>query len=118
MGAHGDGRGDGLANEDQPGAPVAIGEQAEVADAVEAVRQCVQQEAADELGRTQRHHAHRIAMAIIAPAEGDGVIIEVDEAAVGDGDAVGVAAKIGQHVLRRTEGRLSTRPSEPCRSRR
>jgi hypothetical protein len=61
---------------------VAVGEEAEVADAVEAIRQCVQQEAADELGRTQRHHAHRIAMAIIAPAEGDGVVIEADKAAV------------------------------------
>ena len=51
--AHAGGRGDGLADEDQPGAPVAVGEEAEVADAVEAVRQRVQQEAADELGWMQ-----------------------------------------------------------------
>ena len=79
---------------------MAVGEVAKVADAVEAVGQRVQQEAADELGWMEPHGAHRVAMAIITPVEGDGVLIEADEAAVGDGDAVGLAAKIGQHVLR------------------
>ena len=85
---------------------MAVGEEAEVADAVEAVWPRVQQEAADELGGMKRHHARRVAMAIIAPAEGDDVIVQADEAAVGDSDAVGIAAKIGEHVLRRAEGRL------------
>jgi hypothetical protein len=34
------------------------------------------------------------------------VPIHGDEAAVGDGDAVGVAGEIGQHGLRATEGAL------------
>ena len=44
--------------------------------------------------------------AIILPAEGDAVIVEGDEAAVGDGDPVGVAGEIGEHRLRPAERAL------------
>ena len=50
---------------------VAVGEEAVVADAVKAVRQGVQQEAADELVGVERHDLRLAVVAIILPAEGD-----------------------------------------------
>ena len=74
-----------------------FGEQAVVADAVEAVRQHVNEEAADELVGCERHSLVAIAPfdAIVLPLEGDAVVVECDQAAVGDGDAVGVTRQIG-----------------------
>jgi hypothetical protein len=83
-------------------------QQAVVPDAVEAIRQDVDQEPADELGRGQPHDLLPVAGfdAVILPAEGDGMGIGADQARVGNGDAVGIAAEIGQHGLRSSEGRL------------
>src|ERR1700686_2467484 len=88
---------------------LAAGEQTIVADAVEAVRQHVDEEAADELVVRERHHLGPLTSlgAIILPLEGDGVAVERDQAAVGDGDAVGVARQIGEHRLRPAEWTLS-----------
>ena len=76
------------------------GEQAIVADAMEALRQHVDQEAADELVGRQRH---RLVSGgpfdpIILPLEGDALVVGRDQAAIGDGDAVGVARQIAQHL--------------------
>jgi hypothetical protein len=63
---------------------------------VEARWQDVHQEAADELARVERHHpvvSLGAVEAIILPLEGDVVVIGRDQAAVGDGDAVGVATQ-------------------------
>ena len=75
------------------------GEQAVVADAMEPARQCVQQEAADELVGRERHDARPLpAVApVVLVAEGDASIVEGEQPAVGDGDAVGVAREIGEH---------------------
>ena len=56
---------------------IAVGEQAVVADAVEALRQHVHQEAPDELVRRERHGlpAGGAVDAIVLPAEGDAVIV-------------------------------------------
>ena len=79
----------------------AAGEQAVVADAVEAVRQDVDQEAADELVGGECHDLLAIATigTIVLPSEGDAGAVAGDQPAVGDGDAVGVARQIGQHGL-------------------
>ena len=50
---------------------MAIGEEAIVADAMEAVRQGVQQEAADELVGGERHDLGLAVVAVVLPAEGD-----------------------------------------------
>lgn len=50
----------------EPGPADAVGEEAVMADAVEAVGQAVEQEAADELVRRQRHGARCIAVAVNA----------------------------------------------------
>ena len=40
----------------------------------------------------------------VAPAEGDLIVGQLDQAMVGDGDAVSIAAEILQHVLGSAEG--------------
>jgi hypothetical protein len=77
----------------------AIGEEAIMADTVEAVGQVVQKKAADELIRAERHQAWRVAMTIVAPAEGHTGLIGADQAAIGDGDTVGVAPEIGKDMF-------------------
>ena len=90
----------------QSGPAASIGEEAIVADAVEAVGQAVQQEATDELVRIERHQPGRVAVTIIAPAEGYAGLVGADQATVGDGDPVGIAAEIGEDLLGRAERRL------------
>ncbi len=60
------------------------GEQAVVADAVEARRQDVEQEAADELVRRERHDALPLGAvtAIVLVAEGDAGLVERDQPTV------------------------------------
>jgi hypothetical protein len=68
----------------------------------------VKEEAADELAGRQRHRAQagEAVAAVVLVAEGDAATVERDQAAVGDGIAVGVAREIGQHALGSGEGRL------------
>ena len=77
-------------------------------DAVEAARQDVDQEAADELVGRQRHDllAFSTIAAIILVPECHSGLVEADEAPVRDGNAVGVAREIGQHCLRSGKGWL------------
>ncbi len=87
---------------------VAVGEKAEVAHAVKAVGQHMQQEASDEFVRMKAHNLLAIApvTTIILPAESDVIIVDRDDAAVGDGDTVGIATEIGAHLCGAAEGRL------------
>jgi hypothetical protein len=62
-----------------------------------------------------------VGMCGVSPTEGDVALLEGDESAVGDGDAVGVATEIAQRVFRSAEGRLgidypvvAEQGSEPC----
>jgi hypothetical protein len=72
-----------------------------LADAMEALRQHVDQEPADELVRRQRHRfpAAEPFDAIVLPAERHATIISGDQPAVRDGDAMGVAREIAQDLL-------------------
>ena len=83
----------------------AFGEQAVVADAVRAFWQHVDEEAADELVCGERHALVSIAAfdPIVLPLEGDALLVAGDQAAVGDGHAVGVARQIGEHGRRPAE---------------
>ncbi len=86
---------------------VAVREEAIVADAVEPVRQNMEQEPADELANAEPHHLDLVAavVAVVLPSEAYVIGFKLDQAAVGDGDAMGVAGEIGEH-LRRTGERL------------
>src|SRR6516164_436240 len=80
---------------------IGAGEQAVVADAVETLGEDVAEEAADELADVERHG--RVAAGSLDPIvldlEGDALLVERDQAAVRDGDTVGVARQIGEHGL-------------------
>lgn len=82
-------------------------EQTVMLDAVEAMRQDVEQETADELVDRERHDPLPIAAvtAVILVAEGDVRFVERDQTTVRDGDPVGIA-QIGKHCLRPRKGRL------------
>ena len=75
-------------------------------DAMEAVRQAVKQKAANELVGTHGHLLLGVTMPVVAPTEADGSILDADEAAVCNGDAVRVAAEISEDMRGRAEGRL------------
>src|SRR5579864_8132316 len=62
---------------------MAVGEEAVVPDAMEAIRQGVQQEAADELIGIEGHDLRFAVMPIILPAEGDAALCQADETRVG-----------------------------------
>src|SRR6516165_4386697 len=66
----------------------------------------MQEEAANELHRIQRHFFHLIAVLRIAPAETDPASLEADQAPIGDGDAMGVAGQVAKHLVGPAEGRL------------
>ena len=90
------------------GLAAGAGKQPVVADAVEALRQHVEQEAPDELAWIERHGPVSLVpvAAVVLVAEGHAGLVERDQPAVGDGDAVGVARQIGEHGLGSGEGRL------------
>ena len=66
-----------------------IGEHAVVAQAGEAAREHVQEEASDELPGVEAHHLALVGVGVVAPAESHLLAVEVDEAVVGDGALVG-----------------------------
>src|SRR5258708_40248618 len=80
---------------------VLAGEQTVVADAMKALRQDMDQEAADELVGIERHHLVSLGTfdAVILPLEGDALAAERDPPAVGDGDTVGVTGHAAQPAL-------------------
>ena len=88
--------------------PSAIGEEAVVANAVEAGREDVEEHAAEELGRLQGHHplAGRASSAVVGVAEAHGAVAEAAQALVADGDPVRVAAEVVEDLFGAGEGRL------------
>jgi hypothetical protein len=85
-----------------------------MADAMEAPGQYVHEKSPDELMRMQPHRlpARRAVYAIILPAERDAGVVGCNEAAVGDGDTMGVTGEIAQHLFGSRERRLAI--DHPC----
>lgn len=54
----------------------------------------------------ERHELRPAAAAIIPPAERDAIVGHADQPGIGDSDTMSVAAEIGKHLFRSTEGRL------------
>src|SRR5439155_8366053 len=79
---------------------MAVSKQAVVANAVEPVRQDVEQEAPHELTDRQSHDfaSRRTALPVILPAKTDMVVVEIEQSAIGDGDTVGVTGQIGENL--------------------
>jgi hypothetical protein len=85
---------------------MAIGEEPKVTNAMKAVGQGVEQEAPDELVGLQTHGLYGAVGAIVLPGEPDVFVVAGLDAAVGDGDAMGVAAEIGENLRGSAEGLL------------
>src|ERR1700734_2034949 len=78
---------------------MSVGQEAGVADPAEAVGDNMEQEATDEFVCVERHHLRFVGLSIVFPAEPDLSIVDFDEAAVGDGHSMSVAAEIVDHLL-------------------
>ena len=76
-------------------------------DADEARGKHVEQEAAQELLHRQGHQTLLVTMRGVSPAKGDLAALEGDQAVIGDGHAVGVAAEITENIFGATEGRFA-----------
>jgi len=89
--------------------PPAVGEQTVVPDALEAVGQDMNEEAADELIGVERHQLVASAELgpVILPFESHALAVEGDEPAVGNSGAVCVAGQVGEHRLRSAERALA-----------
>src|ERR1700693_1260734 len=85
---------------------MAVGQEAVVPNAMEAIRQRVQQEAADELIGIEGHDLGFAVMTIVLPAEADTAINQADETRVGDRHTMRVAAEICEHLIGPAKGRL------------
>jgi len=86
--------------------PIAIAREAVIADALEASRQHMEQEAADEFLGREGHCSPGSAVAIVLPAEANLAIVDGEQAVVGNGDAMRVASQVVEDLLRSGEGRL------------
>ena len=84
----------------------AIGEKAEMADADEAGRKPVEEEAPDEFFGGQGHDLRLVAVPAISKGKRDDSVFDVEDAVVGDGDAVGIAAEVAEDLVGSAERRL------------
>jgi hypothetical protein len=75
-----------------------IGEEAEVADADETLGEQVKQEATEKLIARECHHFAPVVVGRVMPEEGNLAVGQSDQAMIGDGNAVSVAAEILQDV--------------------
>ena len=85
---------------------VAIGEQSIVAQAHEATRKDVQEKATQELIGLQGHGLVLSMVGVVLVTKGHLTVLHGLQAGVADGDAMGVAAEITQHLLGAGEGVL------------
>jgi hypothetical protein len=95
--------------------PVGVGKQTVVTDAVEAVGQDVDQEAADELIGVERHElVASVALgSVILPFEGYALAVEGDEPTIGNSNPVRVAGKVGEDSGGSAKRRFSILPIIP-----
>jgi hypothetical protein len=83
-----------------------VSKKSEVADAHEAARQQVEQEAAQELFDRQGHEPFPVAVSGVSPAKSYVALGKSDQSVVGNGDTMGVSAEIAQHMFWPAEGRF------------
>ncbi len=91
-------------------------------DTNEALGEQMEEEAAQELIEREGHQLRLIVVSRVPPTEGDLAIGRRHQSMVGDGDAMGVAAEILEHIVGAAEGRFgvddpvfSEQRSEPGR---
>ena len=85
---------------------MAIRQEAVMRDTHESWRKNMRQKTPQELMRTDRHLTLLVPVRVVFPTEGDVFPIERQEAMVADGNAMGIARQIVQHVLGSAEWRF------------
>src|SRR3974377_2023372 len=83
-----------------------VGQETEITDSDESLRQHMEEEAAQELHSQQGHLTLPAAVGIVLPAESNAFAIERQQTVIGNGDAMRVTAEIAQYFQRSAEGRL------------
>jgi hypothetical protein len=85
---------------------MAVGKETVVTNAMEATWQYVEEKAAYKFGDLDSHDFALVntVFPIVLPAEADVGPVEIEQATVGDRDAMGVAREIGQDLLGTSEG--------------
>lgn len=85
---------------------VAIGQEAEIPNRLKPVGKYVKQEPTDEFVSAKRHRLLTVAIAIIFPAKLNIAVVDIEEAIVGDGDAVRLSCDVLEDLFRSGEGAL------------
>ena len=80
-----------------------VREESEGAQPGEVPGQHVLEEAADEDAGVEAHDLRGAAVGVVLVAEGDDVVVDIEDAVVADRDLVGVAGERAQDLLRATE---------------
>jgi hypothetical protein len=75
-----------------------MGEETAVTDADEAFGEHVQKETAQELGGAKGHCAGLASVGVILPAESHALLLDGQQAMIGNGQAMGVATEVAQPV--------------------
>ena len=78
---------------------MAVPQEPVIANALEPVRQHVQQETPDEFPGAQGHRFDLITSAIVFPLEPDLIVFDVKQPVIRDGDAMSIAAHVIEHLL-------------------
>ena len=94
-----------------------IGQDSEVPDTHEALGQDVKQKPAHELLRGGGHDPLLVAARIVPPTKRDCATIKGNETVVGDGDTVGVAPEVADHLLGAAEGGFGIDDPVPTKQR-
>lgn len=73
---------------------ISVGEETKVTDLHKAMRQDMHEETADELKSRNSHDLPMIVIPVVTPLEGDLITFELENAIVGDSDAVSIPTEI------------------------
>lgn len=76
-----------------------MAEKTVVADALKAVREDMEQEAANEFVGFQSHYLFLLVMTVIFAVKSEPAVVDVEQAVVGNSDAMGVAAPLRKRGL-------------------
>ena len=94
-----------------------VGQEAKVAQSVEAARRHVEHETPQEFYGIEREGPEAVTAPVVRVAEGDLAVFQGDKPVVGEGDAVGITSQVWSGHAGGLGGALWRRPPIPCRPR-
>ena len=88
------------------GLAIAVAEKTVVTDALKTVRQDMEQKAANEFAGLQSQRFLLVVVTVIFPTKGDLAVVDVQQAVIGNGNAVRVQTQVVQDLFGTAEGRF------------